>query len=68
MLGAMIVPFLGDLTWTAIASQTVSLHSSEFHPFKRLERFELLERLELYFAKAGLDNQPKNRIEGQKES
>src|SRR4029434_7674215 len=31
-------------------SQPLSLCSSEFHP-KRLERFELLERLELYFAK-----------------
>jgi hypothetical protein len=33
-----------------------------------LERFEPFERLELYSYKAGLDNQAKNRIEGQKES
>src|SRR4249920_2652228 len=52
MLGAMIVLFLADLARTAIVSQMLSLRSSEFH-LRRLERFELLERLELYFAKGG---------------
>jgi hypothetical protein len=42
--------FLRHLAWTAMPSQPLSLDSSEFHP-KRLERFELFERLELYFAR-----------------
>jgi hypothetical protein len=47
MLGAMIIFFPGDLARTAIASQTLSrTHQSSIRS-KRLERFELFERLEL---------------------
>jgi hypothetical protein len=81
MLGAMIVLFLGDLTWTVMASQTLStvwIHNVSGRWVQDVQAVPAVQDVcnDLNYLndwnctekKPALDNQPKNRVEGQKES